>query len=427
MPSKYAVKTFLFESGERFPILIERSTGLPLFDPLVFVLSVMRARNRASATIAQANRAFIVLYLFLDEQGIDLDSRLDKGMLLSFGEIDLLLRNCRIPLEQLEPDLKVKDQKSKHSRNVPEGRHIERPLLVKQIDPESAAIRCLYIRDYLRWLIQDRLLRLQAGHPFFASLSNVLEIVIDAISARIPFRGSQNTLRKREGLPVESIQQLRQTIDPASPLNPWMGGHVRLRNALIIEFFLILGPRRGELLNIKISDINLQLGQLLISRRADDPADPRVNQPCVKTRDRKLPISAPLAQLLQQYILQERRKNKGAKKHEFLFVANGTGSPLTLAGLNKVFVWLRRHCTFLPEDFSPHALRHTWNEEFSRTMDRQGVPEAKEQQMRAYLMGWAKDSVSAATYTKRHIQNKARAVSLDLQGRLMQLPKDNPA
>lgn len=426
MPSKYAVKTCLFESGERFPILIQRSTGLPLFEPLVFVLSVLRARNLASATIAQANRALIVLHLFLDEQRIDLDFRLDCGMLLDFSEIDLLLRNCRIPLEQLEADLTDHDQKSNRPQRMPIADHIERFIPLKQINPESAAIRCIYIRNYLEWLVQDRLLRLHAKHPLFAPLTHVLEIVLDAISARIPFQGAQNTPSKREGLPVESIEQLRQTIDSDCPLNPWKGRHVRLRNALIIEFLLVLGPRRGELLNIKISDINFQLGQVSIVRRADDPADPRLAQPCVKTLERKLSIGAPLYELLKKYILQERRKNEGAKRHEFLFVANGTGSPLTLAGLNKVFVWLRMHCAFLPADFSPHVLRHTWNEDFSRTMDQKKVPEAKEQQMRAYLMGWSKDSSSAATYTKRHVKDKARAVSLEMQSRMMQRPEGNP-
>jgi hypothetical protein len=47
------------ESGERLPILVSRS-GLPLFDPTLYVLAELRARNRSGATIEQALRAIMV-------------------------------------------------------------------------------------------------------------------------------------------------------------------------------------------------------------------------------------------------------------------------------------------------------------------------------------------------------------------------------
>jgi hypothetical protein len=72
MAERYTVRSTVFESGERFPLLLDGRTGVPLFDPTVFVISEFRARNRASATIEQVLRALKVFLLFCDKHRIDL-------------------------------------------------------------------------------------------------------------------------------------------------------------------------------------------------------------------------------------------------------------------------------------------------------------------------------------------------------------------
>jgi integrase len=128
-----------------------------------------------------------------------------------------------------------------------------------------------------------------------------------------------------------------------------------------------------------------------------------------------LPLEESLAQLTRRYILGARRSLAGARRHDFLIVANGTGAPLTLDGLNKAFTALRNKCPDVPRDLTPHVLRHTWNDRFSELMDRERIPEDREQKMRSRFMGWSDTSKTAATYTKRHVQNKAREASLQLQ------------
>lgn len=39
MAESYAIKNSVFESGERFLLLVDRRTGMPLFDPTVFTLN----------------------------------------------------------------------------------------------------------------------------------------------------------------------------------------------------------------------------------------------------------------------------------------------------------------------------------------------------------------------------------------------------
>lgn len=91
----YAIKMIVFSSGERLPVLIALISGAPLFEPSVYVLSEIRATNRASNTIEQILRSIMVLHLFLDSNRIDIEQRIRKGGVLRLSELDELVRYCR--------------------------------------------------------------------------------------------------------------------------------------------------------------------------------------------------------------------------------------------------------------------------------------------------------------------------------------------
>ena len=95
MHLRYRVKTILTSSGERLPVLLGQD-GLPMFEPTVFSLSEVRSRNRASNTIDSYLRSVMVLLLFLNLRKINLEDRLDEGLLLSLGEIEELVGVCRL-------------------------------------------------------------------------------------------------------------------------------------------------------------------------------------------------------------------------------------------------------------------------------------------------------------------------------------------
>ncbi|HFX3164121.1 TPA: tyrosine-type recombinase/integrase, partial [Pseudomonas aeruginosa] len=170
-------------------------------------------------------------------------------------------------------------------------------------------------------------------------------------------------------------------------------------------------------LNVKISDINFQSEELTVVRRADDPEDPRKDQPLVKTRDRKIPLSPGLCKLTHEYITKTRRATEGARRHPFLFIAMGTGAPLSLSAVNVIFAELRNAFNGEFDAVTPHVLRHTWNDRFSDVMDKLKVSEAEEERMRSFLMGWAPTSKTSASYTRRHIRLKAQQVSLAMQSK----------
>ncbi|BGD54576.1 MULTISPECIES: tyrosine-type recombinase/integrase [Pseudomonas] len=414
----YAVKTLVLSSGERLPVLIALATGAPLFEPSVYVLSEIRATNRASNTIDQVLRSIMVLQLFLDSSGIDLEQRIRLGSVFCLSELDELVRHCRRPVaDQLKCTSTLPSRQSVRRGTAESVRLVQRDTAPAEVAGHTAANRIRFIRDYLDWLVRYHMARYHSGAAEKERLWNEWTSCKDALEARLPRRKGRNTVGQREGLQPEVVEKLLTVTSPTSSENPWKGRGTCIRNALLVRWFYELGLRRGEVLNVKISDINFQSEELTVVRRADDPEDPRKDQPLVKTRDRKIPLSPGLCKLTHEYITKTRRATEGARRHPFLFIAMGTGAPLSLSAVNVIFAELRNAFNGEFDAVTPHVLRHTWNDRFSDVMDKLKVSEAEEERMRSFLMGWAPTSKTSASYTRRHIRLKAQQVSLAMQSK----------
>jgi integrase len=419
MGCRYAVRTVVLESGERLPLLLNCDTGIPLFEATLYSITELRARSRASATIQQALRSVLALYKFLDARRINLDARLAEGRLLQLSEIDDLARECRLPIEALgasgDPDASPTPPVRLRRASSLEKVRMRSPAPLPEIDPGSAGLRLRYIRAYFGWLTAYRLQRIDRNEPLYAALASASELAVRALGQRIPSSAAKDFVGKREGLSAQAQARLNQVIGASSPDNPWKNAHARERNELMVRWLQALGLRRGELLGIRIPNIDFQANRVRITRQADDPNDPRVRQPNTKTRGRLLALEDDLIQLTRHYILNARAQFNGASRHDFLFVATGTGAPLTEAAVDRVFTTLREKCPDLPNDLTAHVLRHTWNDCFSELMDANRVSQETEQKVRARLMGWSETSNTAAIYTRRHIQRRAHEAALQLQ------------
>lgn len=423
MQLRYRVKTIITSSGERLPVLLGHD-GLPVFEPMVFSLSEVRARNRSSNTIDSYLRSVMVLLLFLSLRRINIEDRLEHGQLLSLGEIEELVGICRLPLEKIHSMLDevpgLARQSASSVVSLEKLRMKSAGLPEVEIDPSTASTRLRNIRDYLKWLALVRMSKHGIDATIRMALESSSQFTSHAIDARLP-SGSYHADRseQREGLESDVVERILNVTKPQSPDNPWADEHSRYRNALIIEWLLCFGLRRGELLNIRIRDINFRDGTVTVARRADDSNDPRKNQPKVKTKGREIPMSAGLLDQTNTYIMNCRSGIRGARKHDFLFVASDTGVPLSIPSLNKIFNILRKKFPDLPDDVFPHIFRHTWNDRFSEEMDANNVGEEAEKKARSYLMGWSETSGTAATYTRRHVRKKSREASLRLQEKII--------
>lgn len=399
---------------------------MPSLDATLYALTELRARNLASNSIERSLRAIAVLEAVISANDINLPARMLEGRLLDLHEVDLLVRLCRLPqevlLQQLQP---AQPAGSGVVTSLEKVRMSGKRVALPEVASETASNRLREIRDYLSWQASNRLLTMNPSSDAYVALVRQAEWLRNAIDARLPTTGDRSTLSQREGLASEDSARLLDVIQLGYADNPWKGSHAQMRNQLIVLWMYYLGLRRGELLNVKVEDVDFRQEQVTVVRRADDPEDPRAQQPNAKTRDRVIPMSPTLCLMTQQYVIEMRRHIGAASKHPYLFVADRTGKPMTLSTLNKCFDQLRKACPDLPQDLSPHVLRHTWNDNFSEAMDKAAIQEVQEQQMRSYLMGWAPTSKTASVYTRRHTKRKAREVSLGLQMRSMPGEGDN--
>jgi integrase len=368
------------------------------------------------------------LYLWGEIENINIEQRILQFDHFNIHEIDSLVRACRFEFNDLLKQSNATQETNFIPRKIVsmEKCRASSPMRSNEVSGATSAVRIQVISKYVKWLIfiaHNTNSPTIGGFEASEHASNFWE---NALSARMPKARSRSREESREGLSSETIELLLRILNPDSIENPWASfdRSVAKRNQLIIVMLYTLGIRRGELLGIKIEDIDFQKNQILIPRRPDDPEDPRADQPNAKTRDRLLPLDRPVADMIYEYIVWNRSRVPNAKKHPFLLVThkngNYLGSPLSIAGYSKMIESLRQRVPDLPDNLTGHLMRHSWNDSFSRMIDQkrndgEDIKEPMEEKMRSFLMGWREGSGTAAKYNKRHIRKKSNRASLDTQ------------
>ena len=417
--TSYHIKTVLLSTGERLPMLIESKTGIPDYWITIYSMTQFRAKGLAVNTIEQNLRHLMLLMLFLKNnytEEINLDKRLKEGKILELHEIETLCDTCKLQIKLLTHKTTSSSSKNTFKANsIEQFRAPNSTERISTVDSATTAHRIRAIREYLIWLSRIFLSKIDDFGLKTLSLNDSINMLHSSLTARIPRHSATSSLlNDKKGLSENEIARLFSVIDKNSHSNPWKSSFARTRNELIILWLYEFGLRRGELLSLKVSDIDFQSETFVVLRRPDDPDDPRTSQPLVKTRERKIAIPKKLLDLTSDYVIGDRGTLSEAQYHEFLFVADKSGKPMTISTLNKVFAKLKETAKDLPSDLSPHTLRHTWNDKFSAVMESKNISEAKEKQMRSYLMGWSNTSNSADTYTKRYVQQEANQTILKM-------------
>lgn len=405
-------KAFVMDSGERYCLLVG-SSGLPLYYPNLYVTTQVRNRSLSFSAMESTLSGISVLNRFLDERGEDLQLRFHEGRFLDDSELDAIRDYCQIKF------------RTRTTQGDPKGIFTldERQWSDEKVSSETEYVRLTVIAKYMKWLAEqmygaskDRLSVLQIGK------------MEKSLKSRRPVKKSRNAEIDVKGLSEDQLDLLFELFRPESDFNPFKDKSIRVRNRLIFLMLFYLGLRGGELLNIRIRDMDFSSNQLIISRRADEKDDPRKDQPLVKTLDRRLPIRDTLAKEIHNYIIQERREIANSSRNDFLFVTHKSGptqgQPLSKSAYKKIIDVVRKASPSL-FNLTGHQLRHAWNEAFSDQMDSMDEPPSTEQQekIRSYLMGWKEGSGTAATYNKRFIRRKANEAAMNLQEGMIRLPK----
>lgn len=345
----------------------------------------------------------VVLLHYLDRRHVDLERRLSEKQFFMDYELDDLRdftqrKQRKLPDEVSRKSLFNLEELEETTEIVSNG---------------TQYVRLTAIANYLGWLSTHLL---DKAKP---DVVEQIDMMCTQIKARRPQKKGRNNDKRDKSLSDEQLDVLFEVMRPGSDINPF-SKLVQRRNRLIILLLFHLGIRRGELLDIRVRDIDFSKNQLRIVRRADEADDIRTDEPNAKTLGRVLPLGNVLAKELHDYITLDRRKVPNARQSDFLIVTHKEGptqgQPISKSAYYKVIAVMR---TISPQLYaiSGHMLRHTWNRRFSERMDCMDSPpsEARQELIRSFLMGWKEGSGTAATYNRRFAEKKGHEAALVMQ------------
>lgn len=380
-------------SGERYCLVIDRITQLPIYHPNLFITTQLRNKSDSFSTMLSAANNIAIFLRFLDDRDINLEERVLCRELFETYELD---------------DLRDYTQR-RFSKVAHEGCYVGNEGVVSSI---THYMRLTTIAQYISWYANHLI-----KQPSTVEARQIKRVETQ-IKARRPVKKGRNRDQDRS-LNDDQLEVLFEVIRLESSLNPF-SKEVQRRNRLMILILYYLGIRGGELLNLRVSDIDFSKHQLKVVRRADEKNDPRVQEPNAKTLERTTLLGEILSKEIHEYITKDRRKVTNAKRNDFLFITHKegptVGQPISKSSYYKVLNIVK---TVSPDLYklTGHKLRHTWNRKFSERMDSMDKPVSEEQQeqYRSYLMGWKQGSGTAMHYNKRFIQEKAQKAALSLQ------------
>lgn len=408
----FSIPFVVFPDGERFPMLLD-AMGSPNWYSTLFATTQIRNASLAANTIHAALSSVRHLLTWAEQKAIDIEARFASREFLTVGEIEALTAHAQRLASEKEQDAGAVIQLNVSPNRV--GLRFNSP--VKRVSLKTQYNRLSYMAEYLEWFAIYVLER--ESRNVDANTLKAIKLMGDRIRAKRP-RKKKSIVNAKKGLSKEGQTELRNITRVGSDKNPFTDA-VQSRNELIVHLFA-LGLRSGELLALQVSDFDFQKNEVLVARRHDDKSDPRARQPVAKTRDRLLPMTESLSRKVYEYVMNVRRSFPAARRHKFLLVTHQAGpyqgAPLSAKGLGKIFSVIKSANSDALKGLSPHVLRHTANDELSELMDEAQVKSADEEKIRSYMMGWREGSGTAATYTRRHTQKKAREASLKLQQRI---------
>lgn len=411
----YRLETTLFTNGECFPLLVNKDTGIPDFYSTLWV--TMALRNQSAVNTIR-NKLVTIQWLINWEKKnqLAISDLIHQEIILSENQLESLIQHMR---------LNVIKQKNKN---------IAKKVLIKY--------KTKFIDIYSSVSLSHQYNRLTTLSEYILFLSKIICVSdeyleklnrsLTLIKASRPQNHKTLSIQTESELPDGLLDEFMSIANSSHPNNPFQDIGIKKRNHLMFILLKKLGIRRGELLSIQIPFIEIGTARpsILIKRTHDDNFDSRKIQAVSKTKERRLPISQKIAQLIDDYIMNYRSKIPHANTHPYLFVTHRKGKtqgcPISTSSFDNVIVPTMKKVDPKFSIIHPHIFRHEWNLDFSRKVDKNNqnvdndfshkdfiYPE-KEAKIRQHLMGHTSEK-SGNIYNQRYIREKANKILLELQ------------
>jgi len=255
---KYRIKTFIMQSGERYCLLIDRTTGTPLYYPNLYVTTQIRNNGKSVAAMESALGSINVFLSYCDEEGVGLEQRFIQRKFFTLAEIDGIRDRCQ---------KRFKKERAATSTGPVLVSPKQKPKPSKPAKSATEYVRLTDIGKYSKWLAE-----ILQSSPIDRKTSQQVAAMQEMMNSRRPKGKGRNQLKNEKGLDENQVDLLTELVRPGSKHNPFPDPAVQVRNRLIIFILLHLGKRGGELLNIRGRDI--KGNEIVIARRADEKDDP---------------------------------------------------------------------------------------------------------------------------------------------------------
>ena len=215
------------KSGERYCLLIDKATGLPLYYPNLFVTTQVRNNSQSVAAMESALSGINVLLSFCDERGIDLPSRFLKREFLALHELDAVRDYCqqsftKAPTKAPEVVAPI-DRKGRQKPSPKAGL-------------ASEYMRLTHAAKYSEWLAKTLLSTANDRH-------STIEIakMKKGLESRRPAKKGRNQVVREKGLSKEKVAIVLEIVRPGSEFNPFDDPSVQVRNRLLILLAALSG------------------------------------------------------------------------------------------------------------------------------------------------------------------------------------------
>lgn len=355
------IDVLLHESGELLPLFLD-DEGMPLPLPNEFILS---KRHVSSNTLIRNLKEIKLLYEWFNIHNIDLYERLIQKRPFTEAEITGSL------VEFLRKD---------H-----EKRHKKIKIAVK---PDTFNQRLITIKQFLNWYIEMYIGTLpftSNNYQYYITYKIRLICLLDRCFINSPPTNRSLSKGLTNSEQSNLIKLIKPKVGSQSP--------IEYRNYIMVMLMLSCGLRPGELLNLRVEDVQLGgISSIRVQRRPPDVNDKRKPRPQIKRNGRTLSINdKALAKELDIYITKWReqleQRNQTPIEWDYL-ILNQDGKPLSIPSITQYFQILKeKHSKFLPKNFSPKTLRHTFSSSMERLLREVGVEEDNRKKALAYLRG----------------------------------------
>lgn len=393
-----------FSSGQRLPLLVQAgdATPLPILIPFIYVQ--LKLRHRAYNTAAAHLRAIQAFYAYAKSRDLDIEETI---LACDFEAILALLDGYAIWL-----------QSGRHADNLIARIGKAGTVLCQQISSRTRDQYLRLLKKYLSWCVTRYIPRVRQNSATQADINVVFADVADVIERRFESHiiNARPDRTRYRSLTDTQLQIVRTLIRPGAAANPFPE-RLQLRNWLMIELLLETGIRRGELLKLYTTDINKgsQHAYVSINDRENDPRDPRVEEPALKTHGRTVGISAQLYEVYERYIQRDRRPLRDGKPmkllYHYLFISD-RGRPLSIHALSNVldrlFLTIElAHPELLPT-LSAHDFRHTFADHFlAYLVEKRGHDLERATDELRRVCGWSETSTMPRRYAGRYLAESA--------------------